>query len=373
MRRVILVTLPAVLAALPLAAQSVPRRPKLPADADTNDAEAYYAWAAGSNVGWSKKHDADYWAWRLEPHETGYLYAMFLALWYSQPWQWRREHEAGVSDVVKSKTARRLDSVFTELLMRDPFPHLPYPCLLDARVDRDRDKVYVGLVHWDNHCYDQANAAFGQALQKDPRLLIAHMYRARGFFYRRQYDSTVVELNTLLDSLRARDLAYLHQTYNSKAMLEYMVGIAQTRRGDRDGARAALGRALTEDLSFYPAHSALARLNLEARDSAGAIAEYDLAVGLKGDDGVLRQDYGYALLELGDPGAAETELREAARLEPYWALPHFNLAVALARQGKRDEAIAAYEAFIARCPRRLESQAAEARDRIAKLRAAPPP
>jgi Tfp pilus assembly protein PilF len=356
-----------------LAAQSAPRRPKLPADADTNDAEAYYTWAARPNVDWGKKHDADYWAWRLEPHETGYLYALYLALWYRQPWQWRLEHEAGASYVVKSQAARRIDSVFVELLMRDPYPYLPYLCRLDEQVDRDQDKVYVGLVHWDNHCYDRANAAFGQALVKDPSLLVAHMYRARGFFFRRQYDSTVVELNTLLDSLRARDLAYLTQAYNSKAMLEYMVGLAHTKRRDWDAARAALGRALTEDLSFYPAHSALARLELEANHSAAAIAEYDLAVGLNGDDGVLRQDYGFALLELGDGAAAETQLREAVRLEPYWALPHFNLAVALARQGKRDEAIVEYEAFVVRCPRRLAPQAVQARSRIDALRKASPP
>jgi Tfp pilus assembly protein PilF len=368
MRRSTLLTLAATLVAPALLAQSPPRRPKLPADADTNDAQAYYDYGVQPNVDWKKTHDADYWAWRLEPYDTGYLYAMYLALWYRQPAQWREEHDAGASYVVKSKEARQIDSVFTELLMRDPFPHLRYSCLFDEELDRDQDKVYVGLVHYQYHCYDQANAAFGKALTKDPSLLFLHMYRARGFFYRQHYDSTAVVLNILLDSLRARDLAYLTQTYNSKAMLEYMVGIAETRRRNWDGARVALGRALTEDLAFYPAHAALARLELNLNNPTAAITEYELAVGLKGDDGVLRHEYGYALLENDRDADAETQLREAIRLEPYWALPHFNLAVALASQGKRELAVSEYEAFIARCPKRLGSQAADARSRIERLR-----
>jgi Tfp pilus assembly protein PilF len=369
MRRLVLAGLAVLLSAPAIAAQSIPRRPKLPADADTNDARAYYEWAGRRDVDWKKAHDAYYWAWRLEPYVTDYFYALYLALWYRQSPQWRREHDAGASYVVKSKEARLIDSVYTEVLMRNPFPYLRSPCYLDPEIDRNQDKLWVGLVHFWNDCYDQANAAFGEALRKHPSLLIAHVYRARGFFIRRQYDSTVADLNVLLDSLRARDLKYLTQTYNSKAMFEYMVGTAEVRRHDWEGARAAFGRALTEDLSFYPAHAALAEMELDLDHLKAAADEFELAVGLRGDDGVMRHDYGLSLLRLSDDAAAEAQFREAIRLEPYWALPHDNLAIALENRGKKDEAIAEYEAFIARCPRRLAKRADDARARIAALRA----
>jgi Tfp pilus assembly protein PilF len=182
------------------------------------------------------------------------------------------------------------------------------------------------------------------------------------------YDSTVAELNVLIDSLRARDEKYLTHEYNSKAMFEYMIGFAEAHRHHWAPARAAYERALTEDLSFYIAHQRMAEAALEQADVKTTLAEYDLAVGLKPDNGVLRNDYGRALYLAGHDAEAEVQLREAQRLEPYWAQPYFNLGAALASLKRTDEAIAEYEAFLARCPRHLTSQAADARDRIAKLR-----
>jgi Tfp pilus assembly protein PilF len=256
--------------------------------------------------------------------------------------------------------------------MREPFPYVKTPCLLEEQ--RLYQRMYpggAGLLYYETGCYELANAALAVALRRDPDLLVAYVYRARGFFYQEQYDSALVQLNVLLDSLRARELTSLVQSYNSKAMLEFMVGTVEALRERGDAARAAFQRALTEDLGFYPARAALGRLAFAQNDLETAKAEYEQAVDLKADDGVLRDDYGYALLKNHQPADAEAQFREAIRLEPYWALPHFNLAVALSNQGKRELAVAEYEAFIARCPKRLASQAAEARSRIEKLRAPP--
>lgn len=45
-------------------------------------------------------------------------------------------------------------------------------------------------------------------------------------------------------------------------------------------------------------------------------------------------------------------------------------AVTLDRQNKRDEAVPAYEAFVARAPQRENIQIREAQERVAALRAA---
>jgi tetratricopeptide (TPR) repeat protein len=299
---------------------------------------------------------------------------MYRTIWYRQTPEWRVGYDAGDPYVLRSKEARQLDSIYSEVLMRDPFPFVKTPCLLEEqRLDQRKNPGGAGLLYYETGCYDLANAALALALKRDPGLLVAYVYRARAFFYQEQYDSALVQLETLLGVLRVQENTYVVQTYNSKAMFEYMVGTVEVRRARWDAARAAFRRALTEDLGFYPARTALGRLALALNDPANAQAEYEQAVELKDDDGALRHDYAVSLARTGDYAAAEAQFREALRLEPYWALPHYNLAAVLAHEGKPGEAIAEYEAFIARCPKRLESDAAEARGRIEKLRAPPPP
>jgi Tfp pilus assembly protein PilF len=372
-RRFALAALAATLLAAPaLPAQTVPRRPKLPAGADTLDPQAYYQWADRPEVEWRKAQDGFYWAWRLAPYETGYLYSMYRMIWYRQTPEWRVGYDAGDPYVRRSRDARQLDSLYAEVLMRNPFPYVKTPCLLqEQRLDQRRNPGGAGLLYYETGCYDLANAALALALKREPTLLVAYIYRARGFFYQEQYDSALVQLDALLYALRAQEVTTVVQSYNSQAMFEYMVGTVQVQRGDWDAARAAFRRALTEDLGFYPARAALARLEFHLNNLPAATAEYAQAVELKGDDGVLRHDYAVSLLRAGDYAAAESQFREAIRLEPYWALSHYNLGLALATQGKNDEAIAEYEAFIARCPLRLDDLARDARDAIAKLRGPP--
>ncbi len=372
MRRLALVALAASLFPSALAAQATPRRPKLPADADTNDARAYYDWSRGTVTDWKKVHDAIWWARRLDPGDTRYLLAMQEALLGRQGYEWQMERLQGATYVLKSPESRAIDSVAAEVVIHDPFIRYDAPCMLGEGLDRLRDRLEAGMTHYSNLCWRQANQAFAEALAKKPGLLDVHVSRARAFFFQQLYDSTIAELNVVLDSLRQRDITYLNFWYYSKAALEYMIGMTEEHRQRWEAAREAYGRALTEDLSFYMAHAHLGWVALEQHDVKTALAELDLAAGLKPDDGLLSHEYGYALLENDRDADAETQLREAIRLEPYWALPHFNLAVALAKQGKRELAVAEYEAFIARCPKRMESQVAEARSRIATLRAGPP-
>jgi Tfp pilus assembly protein PilF len=350
--------------ALPLAAQNEPRRPRLPTDLDTNDARVYYTWAGQSKVSWRDAAAAFYWAMRLEPDEPDWLYARYLGLWYRQPAGWRQQYAEGAKFVVKTKEAKEIDSLFGEVLIRNPYPHFRRPCYLVEGLERQRDRTMVGLIHWDNGCYAQALEAFAQALTKDPSLLLLHVYRARGFYFLRRYDHTVAELNVLLDSLRAGEAEQLVHWYDSKEMFEYMIGMAERAAGRLPQAREAFGRALTENLSFYMAHARLGAIARYVGDRDQAVAEYELAVGLKPDDGALRHEYGEALLDAERFEEAESQLREASRLEPYWTQPYYDLGVALVRQEKNAEALAAFEAFLARCPRRLSVEANRARIQI---------
>lgn len=354
--------------ALPLAAQQEPPRPRLPPDLDTNDARAYYEWGNRRDVSWKQAAGAYYWAMRLEPDNANWRYARYLGLWYRQPAAWRQQYSEGAKFVVKTREAREIDSLLGEVLLRNPYPHFRGPCYLAEGLERQRDRALVGLVHYENGCFPQAVEAFGQALERDPSLLVLRVYRARAYYFQRAYDRTVSELNVLLDSLRARDDRHLVHWYDSKEMFEYMIGMAEWAAGRLPAAREAFGRALTEDLSFYMAHARLGALAREMGAREQAVAEYELAVGLKPDDGVLRREYGAALLEANRLDDAVAQLHEAMRIEPYWALPYFDLGVTRHQQERLAEALSAFETFLSRSPRRPSRDADRAHAYVKDLR-----
>lgn len=368
-----LLPLLALLPAPPLAAQRrAPSRPLLRADADTNDPQSYFDLGARQRRDVWKARDAFYWASRLAPDQPIYAYARYHALLYSQSPDWRQNYWSGAKFVLKSKEARLIDSTFGEVMLRDPFAHVSAPCQRVPELDHE-ERALAGIMWYELGCYDRAVAVLGEALDRDPEQLVLRVIRARAFAHVERFDSTASELGIVLDSLRARDADRLAHVYESKAMLEYVVGMAHLRRGDAAAARAAFGRALTEDLGFAMAHARLGRLARLERRVDDALAEYDLAVGLRPDDGVLRSEYGSALIEARRFADAETQFATAVRLEPHWAKARFNLAQACEAQGKSAEAVDHYQAYVMRAPRAQWADAEEARRRIARLRAAGTP
>jgi len=355
----------ALVVAVPLAAQEKPPdRPKLPAGLDTLDSRAYYQWGNRPEVDWKKTHAAYYWAYRLEPDDYAYLRATAVALLGRQSPAWRANYRNHTAYVAKSKQAKRIDSVYAEVYIRNPFPSYSTTCYLTEGLERQRDRLLVAVIQYDNGCYARAIEAYGEALAKDSSLLWVHMDLANANYFLRRYDGAVAELQVVLDSLRARDAEYLFRFYESKALFEYMVGIVYLRARRLKDAREAFGRALTEDLSFYMAHARLADIATDERKPETAATEYGLAVDLKPENGVMRYDYGEALVRLNRFDDAEPQLSEAIRLEPYWAAPYFQLGLALEGQEKFAEASAAFKDFVARCPKRLHREADEARTHI---------
>jgi Tfp pilus assembly protein PilF len=149
----------------------------------------------------------------------------------------------------------------------------------------------------------------------------------------------------------------LVHAWESKAMYEYSAGTVHDLRGDPAAARAAYERALSEDLSFYMAHAALADLALRGGDTATALNEYGLAVQIKEDDPALRFGYAMALLKAARPAEAATQFAKATELEPYFAMPYYYLGRLYDNSEMTAEARAQYEAFLARAARMLPEYA----------------
>jgi tetratricopeptide (TPR) repeat protein len=172
--------------------------------------------------------------------------------------------------------------------------------------------------------------------------------RGRLFFQLGQADSALSELTLALEEMRKTDKKDLVYVYESKALLEHSIGLIQQRLGNDAAAKESFGRALQEDLSYFPAHVQLAYLGINAKDTSMALSEMDLAVQIRPDDPMLRYTYGYALGTSGRYEDAQDQLRKAIEADPYFAAPYYVLGQVLDALGKLDEASAQYKTFLAR-------------------------
>lgn len=369
MRRTLFLLLAAAFVS-PLAAQKTPKpveRPKLDARADTNDAHAYWEYGWSDRVSWKKSLDAFHWAHQLQPDDTHILVAFHQAFWMRQTPQWRNEYLNGAGFVVKSKEAKFLDSLRYELAIRNPMIFLSGTCYRIRGIEQERDHVLSAVLLYDGRCYKEAAMRYAQAIEKHPGRLWLRIDRAHALYRSNQHGGAIDELQAVLDTLEGRAVKRLAHAYETRAIFEFMIGNIYVGARNMAEARNAYQRALTEDLSLYWVHARLAELAFNERDIRTALAEYEQAVALKEDDGVLQHDYGVALSTNGRFADAEPHFRRALELEPYFSTAYYNLAVSLDGQKKRAEAREAYEAFLARAPRRQSKMIITARSRLESL------
>ncbi len=288
-----------------------PTRPRLPPGADTNSARAYYdhgvtvlnrdPWTAAA---------AFYWASRLDPSWPETFYARRVAGLLAQD-HLLMGYLEGVEQVVDSREFRQLDSLAYHAQQLNPFyrRHLDeqmYTGYFLARYKRDRRmaasrrldpgeeeelRFYVerylktGTNLFLRAAVAASRGSFGEALDVYRRLLsqspvkaVIHTERARIFYAIAAYDSALAELHTALSELRQLDTASLMPVYVSREQFEHAIGMIHEAAGDPAAAREAYGRALTENLSYAPAHVRLGALDLVEADTANALSEWDLAV-----------------------------------------------------------------------------------------------
>lgn len=351
----------AALALVPVAdaqkKQKLPKRPKMDAGRDTNAAAAYYWWGLGAmRTSPRAAQDAFYWASRLDPAWADPLYAQRIAFHLSDLERFWK-YITGTRYVLKHPETKRVDSLLYRAMLRDPFFFRRHDKMLIDRLIEELTDGRGGLmggapgflawVAYSDTRFHEAVAHYAKAIQKEPEDYELHADRARAFYLMGRFDSTVAEMNRALEGYRKEDDKDLVVLYESKAMYEYSIANAYIQAGRLEEAREALGRALTEDLSFYVAHWRLAALSLAAGDTATAVSEYELAVQLNTDDAPLRAEYGAVLTRLGKADQAEPHLLRAIELEPWYARPYVLLAEAYDVQGKTAQAVEYYQRFLA--------------------------
>ncbi|HEX8431746.1 MAG TPA: tetratricopeptide repeat protein [Longimicrobium sp.] len=388
MRRIALAAVAVLACAAPSAAQRsrstpVPPRPALWAQADTNNAGAYYQHGVSKlESSPTEAAAAFYWAARLRPGWAEPLYGRRVALLMSDP-RLLIGYMSGNRSVIRSAEVAAIDSLQLRALMLNPF--------LAQRFDRPLLRQYITkAVEEDMHRNGQPPNSALAAHQASSWLLTASPYMKAWFAYSEgRYPQAIGEYERALSrarpSERARlrtDLGRIHFfsgnldrsvehftaattesrkedsrdlvfVYESKALLEYSLGTVLQQKGDSAAAREAYGRALQEDLSFHPAHLSLSAMAMASGDTATALSEMDLAVELSPDNPALHYDYALLLVRARKVDQAVTELKKAMELEPMYAAPLLILGLVTDRAGPGHEqqALDYYRAYLARAAR----------------------
>ena len=376
------------------AQQKEPKRPKLDAQADTNDAHAYYRFATDRlRQDPSASADALYWATRLEPSWADAFYARRIALLLSDRNRLTR-YWSGDRRTIESKEIKQIDSLYYRALTLNPFVSQILDRELfeaiaddfarryaqasggsvtetDVRYQLDRETSRWGpsfrayLAYGDGR-YEDALKYYAQAIKEDKRNTPLRVDRARIFFNMNQPDSALADLTLAIEDMRKRDKKDLVYVYQSKALTEQSIGVVHQRLGNDAAAKEAFGRALQEDLSYYPAHLQLAFMALEAKDTTAALTELDLATQLHADEPYAQFLHGFILASTRKAADAEPHLAKAIALDPVYAAPKFVMARLLEVSSMTDEAIAMYKAFLAAAAR-TDPRRAEAEARLAAL------
>jgi Tfp pilus assembly protein PilF len=366
----ILLALAALGAAAPLRAQQTPPRPDLPRGADANDWESYFAlgerqWERFPN----RAGAAFYWASRLDPTRAEPLFARWAAF-YADDWGKWLSYVEDEERIMRQPDVLENQALRERAYYRNPFVHRGYEAALWSRLSRQLrwDGATRAFMRYGAADFPAAVEGFGRTVRANPeRNARFRFWRALAFVGNQQADSAAAELTALLATLRQRDEQRLSEFYESKAMLEYALGMLHEAGGHFAEARRAYERALEEDLSMYAARSALGRMARREGHAAEAVDQLAQAVEIAPGDAVMQYEYGNALLAAGRYDDAVTAFRHAVQLEPYWAEPYLRLGAALERAGRPGEASAAFRGFVDRAPRRLSDDIQRANQRIAAL------
>jgi Flp pilus assembly protein TadD len=176
-----------------------------------------------------------------------------------------------------------------------------------------------------------AIAEFQRAIQLDPNL--ADAYYSLGVTLWQKGDFPAA----------AEQLQHAVEVRPDYAEAYYTLGTVYKQLNKLPQAAQALREAIRLQPSFPGAHTTLGAVLRQQGDTAGADAESRTGEQLAKQKtslqaAIFATNSGNHLLNVGDIDGAISQLRNAVKLSPNYAVAHYQLAVALSRKGERTEA-----------------------------------
>ena len=397
---------------------TIPTRPKLDPGADTNSAQANYAYGMKmvfENPGEAVR--AFYWASKIDPSSGDAMYALRtakliamsdgdLARYFGFGHQKRTPAQLALDSLIYRAYAVNpfLFSSIDGALMRRSieaetatmFPQITPALLAQTVAQRMRGAAGRPWMAYTEGRFQDALDGYGSELRtlsdmgdtiqkkklnarekanaemRRMRRAIGeveiHAQRARIFYQIHEFDSAGTEMTAAVALLQAQDTGAAVLLYQSKAIFDQSLGMIFEHDKRFDLAREAYGQALTEDLSYYAAHSHLAQLQLKAGDTTAAITEMDLAVQLQPNDAALRYSYAVILVPAKRDADAVQQLMKSIAADPYYAAPRLLLARISDVEEYTEEAVKGYQDYVALATRN-DPQLPRVKMRLAKLTA----
>ncbi|HEY9227036.1 MAG TPA: tetratricopeptide repeat protein, partial [Gemmatimonadaceae bacterium] len=281
-----------------------PRRPVLIAGADTNDAHAYYGFAIERLTKEPQKAaDALYWATRLDPNWADAFYARWVAMMLTDVTRYQLYSSGDRRTVAE---VRAIDSLLFRALTLNPFvPRRLERKLFDATLDAialraARGQTSSGNVRFEMELamqkwppwrrarfahgdgqFEQALGLYSIAIEKDQKDFGLRLDRGRLLFEMGRFEGALLDLQSAMEDIKKQQEKDLVFFYRSRAVTEHSIAVVHQKLGNTAAAKEAFGRALEQDLAYYPAHLQLANIALDAKDTTAALAELALATQLR--------------------------------------------------------------------------------------------
>lgn len=372
----------------------VPARPALWAGADTNSASVYYLWAMQRvQTDPAQAAAGFYWAERLKPGWADALYGRRMALLLADP-QRLVDYEEGKSYLLRNAEMLATDSLVLRASQRAPFLYTalekPYWEMYLRTVYRDIIRRQTGIDNasdaeylmrtalsnlgpdmkaWNDYSAGRFPAAvrgYEQALRGYPRAFGLRVRLGHARYLAGDPRGAATAISEAIGQWRENDRREVVRLYESKAVLEFSRAVALEEAGDTTAAREAFGRALEEDLSFWPVHRHLSVKAMERGDTATAVSEMALAVELAPAEADLHYDYGIMLIQNHQPLEGVAELNKAVAMDAYYAEPHFILALLNDQAQLTTDAAEHFRHFLDRA-QRDDSRRAAVTERLAEI------
>ena len=190
------------------------------------------------------------------------------------------------------------------------------------------ETLELALKAIDDHRYTDAEKLLERILFNDPqnaeaRLAVAEITLARG--------------NSAAASVQFAQLMEVEEVAIRAAQGH---GICAVLIGDQDTAYRSLNKALTADPELWRAWNALGAYHDAREEWTEAGESYRRAIAVVPDNSVVRNNLGFSLFMQGRLDEAISELIQAVRMDPEFALARTNLRLAYARKGRYLQALA---------------------------------